>query len=401
MKILFYSHTGIVSGAENILLLALKRLNRKRFTPSAICPADGNLADKISELGIPCQTITPLEARFTWRVDLLFKYLLSFWLTFKQLRNAIIKFEPDLIHANSIRAGLAATAAGIFTGKPVFWHLQDELPRHPLSSLIRLFAVSSSRIRLIAASQATADRFRGKLLRFFKDRPPYRVIHNVVELENFAVDSDFRREKREELGLGKDEFVLGIVGQITPRKGQLELLRVFAEASRKMALTTLLIIGAPMFNRDDLYFEELKRTVSELGLEDRVKFLGKRQDIAQLMQSLDVLVVNSKSEAFVIVALEAMACGTPIVATKVGGIGEMIEHGVSGWLVPPDDEGSLTESLVTLSRQPELRAVFSEAGKRIVAEKFHADKFIADLENFFAESVMQSKAKGTFLLIEN
>jgi len=400
MKILFYSHTGTVSGAENILLLALKRLNRNRFTASAICPAEGNLAEKISELGVPCRTVAPLEMRFTWRVDLLFKYLLSFCRTFKQLRRAIAEAKPDLIHANSIRAGLVATAASIFTGKPVFWHLQDELPRHPLSSAIRLFAAASSRVRLIAASQATADSFYGRILRLFKNRLPLRVIHNVIELEKFEVDSRNRQKVREEFGFDENEFAIGIVGQITPRKGQLELIRTFAEARKQLPRSTLLIVGAPMFNRDDLYFEELKQTVRELNLENRVKFTGKRSDVAQMMQSLDVLVVNSKSEAFVIVAIEAMACGTPVIATEVGGIREMIEHQVNGWLVPFGDERLLSDALITLNRQPEMLAAFSEAGKKLVAERFHAEKFIADLEDFFEQSVTQSEKQGTFLLAE-
>lgn len=220
MKILFYSHTGTVSGAENILLLALKRLDRSQFALSAICPAEGDLAEKISELGISCQTVAPLEMRFTWRVDLLFKYLLSFWRTFKQLRAAINETKLDLIHANSIRAGLVATAASAGMKTLVFWHLQDELPRHPLSSAIRFCAVASSRVRLIAASQATADSFRGRVFKFFKNRTPLRVIHNVIELENFEVDSRSRRKIREELRLGEGEFVIGVVGQITTRKGQ-------------------------------------------------------------------------------------------------------------------------------------------------------------------------------------
>ncbi|CAN5568895.1 glycosyltransferase [soil metagenome] len=400
MKILFYSHTGVVSGAENILLLALKRLNRRRFTPTAICPAEGELAEKISELGISCQTITPLEARFTWRVDRLFKYLLSFFRTFRELRKAIVETGPDLIHANSIRAGIAATAATVFTGKPVFWHLQDELPRHPFSTLIRLFTVSSSRVRLIAASQATADSFLGKLPRFFKNRMPRRVIYNAIETENFEIDSRFRQEKRREFQIDRDEFVVGIVGQITPRKGQLELIRVFAEAGKRMPPATLLVIGAPMFNLDDLYLEELKQTVRELGLEERVKFPGKRRDIAQLMQATDALVVNSKSEAFVIVALEAMACGTPVIATEVGGIREMIEHEVNGWLVPPEDERRLEEALIALSRQPELRSAFSEAGKRIVNAKFHGGKFIAELEDFFEQSTPPLKEQSSLLMAE-
>ena len=400
MKILFYSHTGTVSGAENILLLALKRLNRSRFTPSAICPAEGNLAEKISELGISCRTVAPLEMRFTWRVDLLFKYLLSFWRTFKQLRAAINETKPDLIHANSIRAGLVATAASAGMKTLVFWHLQDELPRHPLSSAIRFCAVASSRLRLIAASQATADSFRGRVFKFFKNRTPLRVIHNVIELENFEVDSRNRRKIREELRLGEGEFVIGVVGQITTRKGQLELIRTFAEARKQMPSSTLLVVGAPMFNLDYLYLEQLKQTVQELGLEQHVKFTGKRSDVAQMMQALDVLVVNSKSEAFVIVAIEAMACGTPVIATEVGGIREMIEHKVNGWLVPFGDEKVLSEALITLNRQPEMRAAFSEAGKKLVAERFHAEKFIADLEDFFEQSATQSESQSAFLLAE-
>ncbi|CAN5414911.1 glycosyltransferase family 4 protein [soil metagenome] len=401
MKILFYSHTGTVSGAENILLLALKRLNRNRFTPSAICPAEGNLAEKIVELDVPCKTIAPLEMRFTWRVDLLFKYLLSFWRTFRELRAAMVEAEPDLIHANSIRAGLVATAASIFTGKPVFWHLQDELPRHPLSWAIRLFAAASSRIRLIAASQQTADSFHGRILRLVKNRLPLRVVYNAIELENFEIDPRNRQKIREELNLSENEFIVGIVGQVTTRKGQIELIRTFAEANKQMTRATLLVVGAPMFNQDDLYFEELKKTVRELGLENRVRFLGKRSDVSAVMQSLDALVVNSKSEAFVIVALEAMACGTPVIATEVGGICEMIEHKINGWLVPFGDEQLLSEALITFNQQPEKRTAFSEAGKKLVAQKFHAEKFIEDLEDFFEQSAPQTEEQGRFLLAEH
>jgi glycosyltransferase involved in cell wall biosynthesis len=385
-KILFYSHTGTVSGAENMLLMALKRIDRRRFAPLAVCPAEGSLAIQVAELGVPVKTIDPLEARFTWRPDLLFRYLGSFVGTYRQLRAAIKDSKPDLIHANSIRAGLAATAASVATKTAVFWHLQDELPRHPLSTAIRILAAASPRVHLIAASKATADSFRGLILRLFQRRMPLRVIHNVVELDKFNTDPRHRDEIRKEFGLGESEFVVGIVGQITPRKGQLELIRVFANSQSQMPSATLLIVGAPMFNKDHLYLEEIKNTTRELGMESRVKFTGKRQDVVKLMQALDVLVVNSKSEAFVIVALEAMACGTPVVATDVGGIREMIDHRVSGWLVPFGDESQLAEALATLGHRHDIRSAFSAAGKRSVAERFHAGKFIADLEEFFEQT---------------
>ena len=400
MKILFYSHTGKVSGAENILLLALKRLNRNRFTPTAVCP-EGNLVDEISKLGIPVETIGQLEARFTWRIDLVFKYLLSLFRTIRQLRSEIRKTKPDLIHANSIRAGIAATFASIGTGLPVFWHIQDELKPHPFSIAIRILAAASSRTRLIAASQATAESFRGRILQWFGKHVPQRVVLNAIEPEKFEFDPANRQKIREELNLSDGEFVLGVVGQITPRKGQLELIQTFAKASAQMPSSTLLIIGAPMFNKDHVYLEKLKQAVFESGLEERVKFLGLRNDVAAVMQSLDILVVNSKSEALVVVAIEAMACGTPVIATDVGGTREIIENQVSGWLVPFGVERQLVEALVAASQNTEMRAAFAEAGKKVVTDRLCAEKFIKDLEEFFEQSAPKAKLRNELLIAEH
>ena len=400
MKILFYSHTGKVSGAENILLLALKRLNRNRFTPTAVCP-EGNLVDEIARLGIPVKSIGQLEARFTWRIDLVFKYLFSLFRAIRQLRSEIRKTKPDLIHANSVRAGIAATFASLGTGLPVFWHIQDELKPHPFSTAIRLLAAASSRTRLIPASQATADSFRGRIFGWLGKRVPQRVVLNAIEPEKFEFDPANRTKIRKELNLSDSEFVLGVVGQITPRKGQLELIRTFAKARGQMPSSTLLIIGAPMFNKDHVYLEELKQAVSQTGLDENVRFLGLRNDVPAIMQSLDVLVVNSKSEALVVVAIEAMACGTPVIATDVGGTREMIDHRANGWLVSFGDEGQLTEALITASQNAETRAAFSEAGKKIVTARLSAGKFIKDLEEFFEQSAPKAKVRNKLLIAEH
>jgi glycosyltransferase involved in cell wall biosynthesis len=275
------------------------------------------------------------------------------------------------------------------------------MPRHPLSVAIRWFVALSSRTHLISTCQAVADSFRGTILRLFGKRIPLRVVENAIELEKFAPDAANRRKIREELQLSDDEFVVGIVGLITPRKGQLGLIRSFAQAQTQMPESTLLIVGAPMFNKDHLYLEELEKTVARLGLENRVRFLGARNDVAAIMQSLDVLVVNSKSEALVIVAIEAMASGTPVIATTVGGIREMITHRVNGWLVPFGDNRLLEESLVTLSQKPELRAEFAKNGRKVVASRLHADRFISELEDFFEEFGLQSNEQGELLLIEH
>ncbi len=391
MKIVFYSHTGQVSGAENILLLLLKKLNRTRFRAEAVCPAEGGLAEKIRELGIPCRSAATLEARFTWRIDLFLKYLISFFRTILNLRKKIKIAEPDLVHANSIRAGLVATSATVGTNIPVFWHLQDELKTHPFSTLIRLFVLFSKRTRLISVSQATAKSFYGRLLKTCRKNTPLRIIHNAIETEKFEFDPANRSKIRKELGLSESEFLLGLVGQITPRKGQLELVRTFAETLETQTNSTLLIVGEPMFNQDREYLRRIKQTIDENGLTEKVKLLGQRNDVPALMQALDVLVVNSRSEALVVVAIEAMACGTPVIATDAGGTREMIEHRFNGLIVPFGDTEKLKNSILELSQNTELRRQFSERGKQIVAEKLTAEKFITDLEDFFCESVPAEK----------
>jgi glycosyltransferase involved in cell wall biosynthesis len=384
MKILFYNHTGQVSGAERLLLMILARLDRDVVEPVVVCPGQDSLAEMVSDLGVPLEIVGALEARFTWQVNHLARYCKSFFGVIRQFRRKVITIEPDLIHANSIRAGLAATAATSGLGTRVVWHLHDMLPRHPLSTLIRVFALLSSRTRMIAVSEAVARNFRGRFSGLLKNR--VSVILNAIDLEKFQPDQTARRVIRRELRLRETDPLVGIVGQLTPRKGQLELLRAFGEALPEMPHTVLLLAGAPLFNRDHEYLKTLERTALELGIRDRVRMLGARNDIETIMQALDVLVVNSNVEPFGLVILEAMACGTPVLAAAVDGIPEIIEHDRNGWLVPPQDEGALAEAIIHLSRQPELRARLTEQGKQHVAAHFSAERFLTELQAYYRYS---------------
>ncbi len=394
MKILFYNHTGKVSGAERIILLVLKRMNRHKFAPVMVCPATDTMALEAAKLGVPCRKIEQLEARFTVRPDKLLRYFGSFLKTFRQLRRVIKTEQPDIIHANSTRSGLGATLASTGTKIPVIWHLQDELPRHPLSTLIRLFVAFSARVRLMPASEATGKSFRGRLLQTFGENLPERVVHNAVELEDFQFDAENRGRIRREFNLSDDELVFGIIGQITPRKGQLELLQTFAKAQTALPSSTLLVVGAPMFNQDHLYLEELKWAARNLKIEKRVKFLGSRPDVAAIMQSLDALVINSKSEALVVVAVEAMACRTPIIATEVGGTAEIIAHEKNGWLIPFGDKHALREAIITFGRDADLRKRFALESEKIVVEKLSAEYFISRVEEFYEQCAASETAKA-------
>ena len=389
MKILFYNHTGKASGAERLLLMILSRLDRSRFEAVVVCPAEESLAQMVTDLGVAVETVAGLEARFTWRPDYLVRYLKSFYQVISQVRRRVIRVKPDLVHANSIRSGLVATAATVGLGTRVVWHLHDLLPHHPLSSVIRAFALLSGRTRMIAVSQAVADNFRGA---FYPLRKRISVILNAIDRDQFQVCQHSKQQKRDALQLGKAEPLIGIVGQITPRKGQLELLRAFAKVLIDLPGAMLLIVGAPLFNRDAEYLELLNQAAAQLGIARSVRLLGARSDVAAIMQSLDLLVINSATEPFGLVALEAMACGTPVLANATGGLPEIIEHGKDGWLAPPGDEQALAAAIVDLSRRPLLRARIAEEGRQKVALRFSSDRYLRDLQNYYLGSESKSKA---------
>jgi glycosyltransferase involved in cell wall biosynthesis len=382
LKILFYNHTGQVSGAERVMLMTLAGLDRS--TESVVlCPGDGQLIQLVNELGIKTAGMKPLAARFTWRPDRLIRYFASFARVIDAARAAVVRETPDLIHANSIRAGLVMSAATVGLGMPIVWHAHDLLPRHPLSMAIRLFALASCRNRIIAVSQAVANRFRGTLLSWFPRRVPVTTIHNAVDPQRFQPNLENRHELRRALGIKESQLLVGTVGQLTPRKGQLEVIEAFTEVAREIPDAVLLIVGQAIFNRDAEYAASLARAAQASNLPDQIQLLGPREDVPALMRAFDLLIVNSRSEPFGLTIVEAMLSGTPVLAAAVDGIPEIVRHGESGWLIDGRDQRSLAEAMLTLLRDQNLRRKLATNGRRDAIARFSIERFSTEIQTFY------------------
>lgn len=377
IRILHYNHTSKVSGAENILLTIIENLDRARFQSVVAAPEGRCLGDAVNQRKIPFVSMRDLSARFTCRPDLLMKYAASSFLAILAFRGIVRREQPQIIHANSVRAGLVATLATLGMNVPVLWHVHDILPRHPLSLPIRMAAAFSSKTSVVSVSKATASSFEGKYLRRLLGRRS-STLYNGIDTERFTRERGNRARVREALALNSKDFCIGHIGQFSERKNQLGMIRAFAELLPQRPNAVLLLVGAPLFAHEVKYAQQLEQEVRNLQIEGRVRFLGQRSDVPSLMQALDLLVVNSQQEPLALTVVEGFSAHLPVLGSRIGGIPEMIENGVTGWLISAPDPRSLASDIVFIARNPALAKDVSEAAFTLATSKFTVDRFMEE-----------------------
>jgi glycosyltransferase involved in cell wall biosynthesis len=383
-KVLFYNHTRQVSGGERVLLQMLRVLEGEGYALSVACPTQGvgDLDELVRAAGVRVVPVPVLEARFTSDPFKIARYLQSVGRTVRQFRGMVRAERPDLLHANSVRAGIVATAATMGMGVPVLWHVQDDLPPHPISVAIRCLAWLSRRTEIVAVSQATAKVFCGRLP--FGDRS--HVLHNAIDRERFpakTIPLDAEAAAfRDELGLANEDFLVVAVGMINPRKGLLELVEGFEIVQRNLQQhgrrpAHLAMVGTAIFNDDHLYEAKVRARARELGLVGTVHFTGARGDVPAVLRAANLLVHNASIEPFGLVVLEAMASGTPVIAAAVGGVREIVEHGVNGELVasPLNDRESLPARICFAAANPEALAGMAERALKETVPRFSVERF--------------------------
>jgi Glycosyltransferase len=301
-------------------------------------------------MNIACVPLPLVTARFSRRPDRLTVAVISVFKSISASRKILSRLKPEMVHANTIRSGIVATLATIGSKIPVVWHVHDILPDHMLSTIIRVVARTSRRTHIVAVSHATAKAFSGTFN--FQDR--MRTIHNGVDLERFPLKSTGVSSFRRDLGVPPSGFLICAVGQICERKGLMELIRAFQSITRWVPEMHLAIVGNVVFEHERPYFNSLiKLAKSSLGSEN-IHFTGSVSIVQAVYQAADLLVLNSRQEPFGLVLVEAMSCGTPVLATRVGGIPEIVTDQVNGWLVDKDDTAALASKILALSMDRKL-----------------------------------------------
>jgi L-malate glycosyltransferase len=200
------------------------------------------------------------------------------------------------------------------------------------------------------------------------------VIPNFVNLERYSRDAyPCHRGKLTQPG----EKILIHISNFRSVKRVADAVRVFAKVSRAVPARLLLVGDGP----DRAKAQE---TADAEGVSERVLFLGKQNSVAELLACSDLLLLPSENESFGLVALEAMSCGVPVIATDIGGIPEVVQNGVSGYLAPVGDVDAMAEAATRLLRDDTAWKLFSAAA-RAGAERYSADRVVSCYESFYEE----------------
>ena len=225
---------------------------------------------------------------------------------------------------------------------------------------------------LIVVSRSVLDRYRPFLDRGDLSRERISVVHSSYQEDRFHVGVDGRAVRRELCsGAGPAPLLIGVIGRLVPDKGGMHFLRAAARVAKEFPSARFLFAGRGTAE------EALKRAAADLEISEKVAFLGFREDVPQITAALDLSVLPSVDcDASSAVLKEAMAVGRPVVATSIGGAGEIIQDGETGLLVPPADPEALAQAMAAILRRPDHGLSMGARGRERVLSLFTRDRLV-------------------------
>lgn len=362
MKILFLDQSGKPGGAE-LCLIDIAKPYRDSCLVGLF--ADGPFRHLLEQQHIPVQVLAtqPIQVR---KESSLAQGLGSLGSLVPVIAQVVRQAsEYDLIYANTQKALVVGALASFLGRRPLIYHLHDILSKDHFSRTNRRLAVTLANG---FASLAIANS-KASLAAFVEagGRPDItEVVYNGFEPELYRSNESNVSQLKQQLGLD-GRFIVGHFSRLSPWKGQHVLLEALAHCPKDV---TAILVGDALFGEQD-YVQHLHSLVAALGLEERVRFLGFRSDIVQLMSACDLVAHTSTApEPFGRVIVEAMLCGRPVVAAEAGGAIELVEPGVTGWLVPPGEPQQLAAVIASCRNQLEHTATIAHRAQSQASQRF-------------------------------
>lgn len=363
-----------VAGAERLVLNLLLHHDRSRYHPICVClqdPKGSYYEERLRAAGI--------------EVHFLGKGSKASWSAFRKLDALFRQYRPAIVHTHLIALSYAYFPMMRYR-TPVRVHTVHNLAHKEIGVRVARF------VRLLAfryriggvVPVAIAEEVR-KTIQQVYGYPDPPLIPNGISTDEYAPDPVGRACWRAENVIEPDAIVITVVGRLTEQKNHALLLRAFARLHSIQPLR-LLVVG------DGELRQQLEQQAAESGISAKVRFLGLRADVPAILNASDIFVLPSRWEGNPLSVQEAMASGLPVVATTVGGVPELVENGVSGLLVPSEDEAALANALQTLIDHPHLRQQMGEAALIRARQRFDIRITVQQYEQLYETLLTRSRS---------
>ncbi len=366
MNILISNSTDVFGGGENYVFILARCLHERGHEVWVSALPDHLLLQKCAAHGIAT-------------IPIAYKGMHRVFNVAAALREELKKHSIDIIHSN---ANYDRTCAAIAAGFSRVRHVAAIHSSHSIQHNLTHWLRNRYGIDHFIA---VAENVRNVLVA--EDRIPaakITVIPNGVL--NDSESSIARKQSRALLEVGEKTIVIGNVGSLTPLKGHAFLLRTIAEV-----VNVYPHVLCPIFGKGELW-DELHELARSLQIEQFVRFMGFRNDVDAFYHAFDIYCHASRGsvpDAFPLAILQALAASLPVVATRMGDIPTMVEHGVSGYLTTPEDSHAMAEALVAMIRDPPLRHSMGSASFEIFRKRFHASLMTENVERVYSKVLGQ------------
>ncbi|MEH1821964.1 MAG: glycosyltransferase family 4 protein [Nostoc sp.] len=362
MKILFLDQSGKPGGAELCLIDIAKPYGDRALVGLF---ADGPFKDLLQQNNIPVEVLATQAIQVRKESSLL-QGLKSLGQLAPLITKVVKKARKyDLIYANTQKALVVGALASFFSCRPLVYHLHDILSKEHFSQTNLRIAINLAN-RFASLVIANSEASKTAFVQAGGRQNIIEVIYNGFDPKTYQVNESDINKLQQQLGL-QGKFVVGHFSRLAPWKGQHILINALAKCPPEV---TVILVGDALFGEQE-YVQDLHQQVTQLGLENRIKFLGFRSDIPQLMAACNLVAHTSTSpEPFGRVIVEAMLCGKPVVAAKAGGVMELVEHGLNGFLVTPGEPEELAQVIITCLQETEITATIANNARTTASLRF-------------------------------
>jgi glycosyltransferase involved in cell wall biosynthesis len=327
------------------------------------------------QLGIRVEHVAELRRDISFVHDL--RAVLS-------LARLIRRERPTILHTHTAKAGAVGRMAALLAGgarPPIVVHTFHGHVLRGYFGPVRSFAFRQLErllARMTTALVAVSPEVRDDLVALgVAPRERFTIVRLGIQLAERVEDQDGRDETRRVLGIGPDRFTVGWIGRMTGVKRTTDVLLAFKRLRERGVDACLCMVG------DGPDREPLERRAHELGIMRRTLFLGYQEDVAPFYAAFDAMILPSGNEGTPVSAIEALAAGRPVVATRVGGVPDVVRDGEDGFLVDAGDVDTLAARLAQLAGDATLRRTMGEAGRARVLGRYSVERLVDDVDRLY------------------